>query len=269
MLGTNGSSRPAGDSAGRQFKQLARVWRRRVLPRVFLACSLVVVALSVASTLVSGQTKYWLGVVAGATMALYAAVRDSPPWHIEKWRSGEEGEHRTAKALRRLPAEGWSTWHDLATGSGTNIDHVVVGRAGVFLLDSKNYSGEACVDGGELNVHWVENPKDGWVCKGIVPHMRAMAAELKEAIEEATGVRIWVQPVVVLWMRFPERVAQLSDVIFVEGEAVSDWLRGRPPFARSFDATRVEEFLSAASVVGASIHTPQPVFAWKTPLRTR
>ena len=59
------------------------------------------------------QAKFWLGMLAGATMSLYMALRDSPPCHIEKWRIGQEGERRTAKALRKLPSSDRKAWHDL------------------------------------------------------------------------------------------------------------------------------------------------------------
>jgi hypothetical protein len=249
MLGTRRTLRPAGGSAGRRFRELARAWRRRALRPVWVACSLLFLALSVAGTVASGQAKFWLGMLAGATIAFYVGARETPPWHIEKWRFGEEGERRTAKALRRLQGTEWSIWHDLAAPKGTNIDHVLVGPAGVFLLDSKNYSGEARTDDGELKVRWLEDPEEGWVCRGLVPRMRAARAELKEAIEAATGVRVWVQPVVVLWMSFPERVAQMSDVFVVQGSALSEWLRTRTTAVRPFDAARVEEFL-------ASHHSP-------------
>jgi hypothetical protein len=239
MLGTNRAERAAGTSAQHQFETLAHAWRRRVLGPVFVICSGLVIAFLIAGTVVPGQTKVLFGVLAGATMAMYVALRDSPPAYIEKWRTGSEGERRTAKALRSLARPGWLVRHDIGAGERTNIDHVVLGKAGVFLLDSKNYSGEAHIENGELRLRWLEDPEDGWVCHGIVGRMRAASAELKERIEAASGVRVWVQPVVVLWARFPQRIVQESDVFFVQGGALTEWLRGRRPSARSIDLERI------------------------------
>jgi hypothetical protein len=236
--------RAAGGSAGQRFKTLAKAWRRRALRPVFLACGGLVLGFAIAGTVVAGQAKFWLGALAGGTMAIYMGLRDSPPWHIEKWRMGEEGERRTAKALRQLPGPEWKAWHDLRGTNGTNVDHVVLGPAGLFLLDSKNYSGEAIIEDDELRVRWLEDPQDGWVCHGMVPRMRAASAELKELIEAASGVRVWVQPVVVLWMRFPQEVAQMSDVFFVRGDSLTDWFRGRNPAGRPFDAEKVSHLLN-------------------------
>lgn len=200
-------------------------------------------ALSVAGTIVPGQAKFWLGMLAGATMSLYMALRDSPPWHIEKWRIGVEGERRTAKALGKLRTADWRTWHDLPGRNGTNVDHVVLGPAGLFLLDSKNYSGEATIEGGQLRVRWLEDREDGWTCRGLVPRMRAASAELSERIESAVGLRVWVQPVVVLWMPFPQGVVEVSGVYFIQGQSLADWLLGRRPLARSPDARALGTFL--------------------------
>jgi hypothetical protein len=90
MLATWRSVRTAGGSAGQRFKTLAKAWRWRALRPVFLACSGLVLGFAIAGTLVAGQAKFWLGTLAGATMAVYLALRESPRWHIEKWRMGEE-----------------------------------------------------------------------------------------------------------------------------------------------------------------------------------
>jgi hypothetical protein len=183
------------------------------------------------------------------------ALRESLPWHVEKWRIGQEGERRTARALRKLPAPEFAIWHDLSGKNGTNVDHVVLGPAGLFLLDSKNYSGEARLEGGELRVSWLEDPEDGWVCHGMVSRMRAASAELKKRIEEATGVRVWVQPVVVLWMPFPQSVGQVSDVFFVHGDSVAGWLRGRTSLTRPFDVKKVRDLLQGTALAATARST--------------
>jgi hypothetical protein len=58
------------------------------------------------------------------------------------WRRGAAGERRTARLLRRLQHDGYTSFHDLAVpGSAANVDHLVIGPTGVFVVDSKQYSG--------------------------------------------------------------------------------------------------------------------------------
>lgn len=59
------------------------------------------------------------------------------------WQRGADGEAVTANALAALPADRWTTLHDLRWPGRVyaNVDHVVVGPPGVFVIDSKNWSG--------------------------------------------------------------------------------------------------------------------------------
>lgn len=58
------------------------------------------------------------------------------------WEQGAEGEVAVARALEALP-EGWVALHDLPWPGRqrANLDHVVVGPGGVFIVDAKNWSG--------------------------------------------------------------------------------------------------------------------------------
>jgi hypothetical protein len=58
------------------------------------------------------------------------------------WERGAQGEVAVARALADLP-EGWVALHDLAWPGRqrANLDHVVVGPGGVFVVDAKNWSG--------------------------------------------------------------------------------------------------------------------------------
>ncbi len=70
----------------------------------------------------------------------------------EKWERGADGEAATAAALDALKAHGWTTFHDVRWPGRqrANIDHVAVGPGGVFVIDSKNWSGDVRVVGNVL-----------------------------------------------------------------------------------------------------------------------
>jgi hypothetical protein len=49
--------------------------------------------------------------------------------------------------LAALERDGWAVLHDLAIpGSRVNIDHLVIGPGGVFVIDSKQYRGRLQLD---------------------------------------------------------------------------------------------------------------------------
>lgn len=70
----------------------------------------------------------------------------------ELWERGAEGERRTAEALAALPAHEWTVFHDVPWPgrARANIDHVAVGPTGVFVIDSKHWSGAVTVRDGVL-----------------------------------------------------------------------------------------------------------------------
>lgn len=69
----------------------------------------------------------------------------------DAWERGADGEDATARALAALPPE-YVVLHDLRWPGRqrANIDHVVVGPTGVFVVDSKNWSGTVRVKDGVL-----------------------------------------------------------------------------------------------------------------------
>jgi hypothetical protein len=86
----------------------------------------------------------WLGLLLGWLAAVVAAwvLRFRPSPDAVAWRRGAAGERRTARLLDPLERHGWAVLHDLAVpGSPANIDHLVIGPGGVFVIDSKQYPG--------------------------------------------------------------------------------------------------------------------------------
>jgi len=88
--------------------------------------------------------------VAGVGM-LHRLLRT--PADVHAWRRGALGEPRTAMLLRSLERRGYVLLHDLAIpASRANLDHLLVGPTGVWLLDSKNWRGHVGVD--ETGLLW-------------------------------------------------------------------------------------------------------------------
>jgi Nuclease-related domain len=69
-------------------------------------------------------------------------LRFRPSEQVTAWRRGAAGERRTARLLDRLVRDGYVVFHDLALpGSPANVDHLVIGPSGVFVIDSKQWTG--------------------------------------------------------------------------------------------------------------------------------
>jgi hypothetical protein len=80
----------------------------------------------------------------GAARRFLERVLD-PKTEDRSWRRGAEGEERVATQLSSL-GEGWAVIHALTIGrKGANLDHLVIGPAGVFALNTKNLTGKLTV----------------------------------------------------------------------------------------------------------------------------
>lgn len=231
MLLAHGERR-AGTYAKERFKTGARAWRRRVLRTSQVALVLAAVATVAGGYLVHGNAKIMFGFVAGAFAASLIALRDLVPPHVEMWRRGWEGERRTGRVLRCLQRDGWDVVHDIELSDGpgpSNIDHVVVGEAGVFLLDTKWYTGVGSLVDGELRSTFPDDVDERPRTHRLGPRMRAAAADLRDRIRETTGERLWVHAVVVLWSPFAQGVATYENVTYVHGSRLASWLRTMTP----------------------------------------
>lgn len=220
--------REAGHFADRRFRERRRAWRRRVWWALSLGVMPVIAAcLGLALLLAPERLEFFVGLGVGAAAAMVLILIDSPPWHIERWRLGAEGERQTAKALRPLTRRGWMLVNDIQAERG-NIDHILVGPAGVFLLETKKLGGVVSVECGALSVRWREDLDDGYEARQIGPRARGLAAQLAERLRESGMPNVWVQPIVVLWSDFPQGSIQSDGVAWVAGKRLAGVLAARP-----------------------------------------
>jgi hypothetical protein len=122
----------------RRAAELA-AWTRSLTWRAPLvaAAGLVVGALAAQA----GLTR--AGLVSLAVAALVGwRLRFRPSERTRAWQRGAAGERQTARLLDRLGCDGYVVFHDLAMpDSPANLDHLVLGPSGVFVIDSKRWTG--------------------------------------------------------------------------------------------------------------------------------
>jgi hypothetical protein len=104
---------------------------------------LVLAAGLVAGALAAQAGLPWAG-LAGLTVAVLVGwrLRFRPSTQARAWQRGATGERHTARLLDRLGRDGYVVFHDLAMpDSPANLDHLVLGPSGVFVIDSKQWTG--------------------------------------------------------------------------------------------------------------------------------
>jgi hypothetical protein len=131
-----------------------------------------------------------LGLVLGAlaTVAAGWGLRFRPSPDASAWRRGAAGERRTARLLGPLERQGWVVLHDLAVPSSrANIDHLVIGPGGVFVIDSKQYRGRLQLD------------RSGRLWHGrypLAPVLRSVEFQADQAAQVLTDPDVVVVPIV-------------------------------------------------------------------------
>jgi hypothetical protein len=85
----------------------------------------------------TGPSRVVLWALSGAALfAAWRCSRSEPD--PERWWRGAAGERATAALLDHLPARTWVVLHDRRLpGSRANLDHLVIGPSGVWVLDTK------------------------------------------------------------------------------------------------------------------------------------
>jgi Nuclease-related domain len=139
--------RPGGSAQARWRRMRAAEWAAwtRSLPwRIAIILGIGATG-GVLGNLLAPRLSLLVGGLAAVAAGWGLRFRPSPD--AVAWRRGAVGERRTARLLGPLERHGWAVLHDLAVPhSRANLDHLVIGPGGVFVIDSKQYRGRFQLD---------------------------------------------------------------------------------------------------------------------------
>jgi len=217
-----GTSQPGGH-AEQRYRDLRAKQRRRMRPvtGTLIAMSFLLAIWGFARTDWMTSVPLFLG---GGLFATGLALRDLMPHPIQKWGDGAEAERDTARRLARLPEPLWHVWHDLATKYG-NLDHLVVGPAGVFVMDTKAWWGQSLTfEDRQPVLRARHQPERGNRWAKVPASAGASAAAQSRALRSLIGASIRVTPVVVAWADTERVATETGGVTYVRGDAVDQWL---------------------------------------------
>lgn len=130
--------RPAGESLRLKIDQLGEDFEGHIaaLCLVGMFSAGVMVGLPASRRAMFGAVLFAVNIIAG----VYAAPRLARlARELRAHRLGYKGERVVAEELNRLLAEGFAVFHDLPF-NGYNIDHLLVGTRGVFVVETKTRS---------------------------------------------------------------------------------------------------------------------------------
>ena len=141
----------------------------------------------------------------------------------------------------RLREEGFQVFHDVI-GNGFNVDHVLIGPAGVFTVETKTWSKpltgspQINFDGKSIKVGSSEPDRDP------VAQAKGQAGWLKAILAESTGRTLDVRPVILFPGWFIDNPGgHFKDVWVLEPKALSAFL-GREPARLSPEDVKLMSF---------------------------
>lgn len=238
----------AGAHAGRQsVEAFKRMFRMLLILAVIVAfCEGVMLTTFVTTHaqiswlivfIVTGFFMWWL--------ARYANRRvDEHETDRLNWRNGALGEYEVGAELERLSDE-FSVFNDLNIRGFGNLDHVVVGPSGLFVVETKNWSGVIGPNGnGELK----QNGRDA-----SAPHVRNFLRRtmmLRDQIIALThSNNIYLKPVMVFPKAHIEaRFGDTGNVHCLRLNCVRDYI-DNVKFSQKLSPDRVDELVRALTGV--------------------
>ena len=235
------NDRSAGGSAQAEYERRAArhaedVRRRR--PRILafgavFAVGGVVVLLTV--------SPLWGGVVLLFDLVLVTSALFATPNSITAWQTGAEGELRTGRLLEPLTAEGFRILHDRKIpGSRANIDHIVIGPPGIFVVETKSLGGSLQIRGNDVFVA-------GRRKTGMIDEVKREALAVESALADEIAAHGWtVSPVICVHRAdLPMFRSEVAGVRIVSGRDLVTRLRKAD---RVLSQVEVERLASHAAV---------------------
>jgi hypothetical protein len=147
---------------------------------------------------------------------------------LKQLRQGIEGEKAVGQFLEKLRESGYQVFHDVI-GEDFNVDHVIIGPAGVFTIETKTISkpmrGDTRIqfDGEHILINGQTMERDP------VNQAKAQASWLKRTLQETTEQEYKVRPVVLFpgWY-VEQRSAALREIWVLEPKALPSFLENAP-----------------------------------------
>lgn len=186
-----------------------------------LACTIVLGGLVVVLPIPTVVTAYLLGFLNASALATFAWIvfLASGSYRHSTGKTGEEATAGVVDTGRRR-RRGWRVVHGIYFVGHGDVDHVLIGPGGVFVIESKWTSRRCSIDGGAVH---------GLMGREPVAQAREGAQKIERLLRHGPlGLDVEVRPVVVLWgpgrIRFDQGRETVDGVLVCDGPRDEQWL---------------------------------------------
>lgn len=226
-------------------QRLAIVFDKLMAP-MFVAIMLVVWAgMDLLRYFFPSKPNPWVSVVCALFALAYMVWQFRQYWpKVSMLKLAEDGEKAVGQLLENLRSAGYAVFHDLV-GSDFNVDHVLIGPAGLFTIETKTWnkpgkgSPTITFDGEVLLAAGYEPDRNP------VIQAKAQASWLQRLLAESTGKTLPVRPVVLFpgWFIDDSRASR-KDLWVLEPKALSGFLAKEPSIVAPEDVKLASYHLS-------------------------
>jgi hypothetical protein len=232
------------DPADRMPGQHARATFLRLRLRTLVTLGVLAVLTTVLGRAFGLHSPLFIGSELALLVTMFAVSRYVLPL-VDRHDRGAAGEEHVGGLLDELSEEGWNVIHDASFGRG-NIDHIVLGAAGVFTIETKSRQGPVrvrAIHGAILRQAQEQRETLERITGGRVePLLVFSRAWVDKPLARRRGVRVLPARMLVAYLRrhgqtlTPEQVRQTYQGIvaaLAENQPQTDRLLGWPPPSRS------------------------------------
>jgi hypothetical protein len=233
------------DPAARMPGQHARATFLRLRLRTLVTLGVLAVLTTVLGRAFGLHSPLFIGSELALLVTMFAVSRYVLPL-VDRHDRGATGEEHVGGLLDELSRDGWSVIHDASFGHG-NVDHIAVGTAGVFTIETKSR-------------------QDAVRVRTIHGAILRQAQDQRETLERITGER--AEPLVVFsraWVDKP--LARRRGVRVIPARMLLAYLRRHSETLTPEQVEQVHERIAAALAEGES--QPDRLLGWPPPSLSR
>ncbi|MBI5351919.1 MAG: NERD domain-containing protein [Chloroflexi bacterium] len=162
---------------------------------------------------------------------------------VNRLKMARDGEKIVAEELQILLREGATVFHDVI-GDKFNIDHVIISKHGIFLVETKTYSKpvkkESTITFDETQVY-VDGHR---VEREPIKQAKSLSKWLADLLLQTTGQKFPVRPVILFPGWYTDKIKKGQDVWILNPKALPTFISNEPITLKDTDVHLVAYHLS-------------------------
>ncbi|MBL8102115.1 MAG: NERD domain-containing protein [Anaerolineales bacterium] len=162
---------------------------------------------------------------------------------VNRLKMARDGEKIVAEELQTLLKDGATVFHDVI-GNKFNIDHVIVSKHGIFLVETKTYSKpikKDAVISFDENHLYVDGQK---IQRGPIKQVKALVKWLQDLLLQTTGQKFPIHPVILFPGWYTEQIKRGQELWILNPKALPKFIANEPIKIKETDVHLIAYHLS-------------------------